>query len=185
MDVVICLDKTVFMSRPLNPTIPIGAPLVFAAVWLIWSSLGDSYAAWIHRVFGWGLVSICAMQLLAGWLRGSKGGPTEIVTNGSVHGDHYDMTPRRLAFEYFHKSLGYFAILLGWSTSFLGMWIVNGPTWMFVVLTIWFVVFIVLFTVLQKRGLALGTYQAIWSPDSDLPGNRRKPIGVGVIRKER
>jgi hypothetical protein len=161
-----------------------GAVLVLVAVWLIWSSSGDSFVAWVHRVIGWVLVSICALQLLAGWLRGSKGGPTEVDINGSVHGDHYDMTPRRLAFEYMHKSLGYFAILVAWATTFLGLWIANAPKWMFIVMISWFVVLVIVFVVLQKRGLALDTYQAIWGPDPDLPGNQRKPIGLGVRREQ-
>lgn len=160
-----------------------GAVLVVIAVWLIWSSSGDTLAAWIHRTVGWVLVAFCATQLLAGWLRGSKGGPTEVSITGSVHGDHYDMTPRRLAFEYLHKYLGYIAIFLAWSTTFLGMWLANGPVWMFVVLGGWFLFLIGLFVIMQRKGLALDTYQAIWGPDPDLPGNRRKPIGVGIRRR--
>jgi len=38
----------------------------------------------------------------AGLLRGTKGGPTTV----RMQGDHYDMTPRRILFEYIHKILG-------------------------------------------------------------------------------
>lgn len=160
-----------------------GAALVVFAVWLIWNNPGESTAAWVHRTMGWIVVSFCAVQFFAGWLRGSKGGPTEIERNGSVHGDHYDMTPRRLMFEYIHKFLGYFALLFAWTTTILGMWVANGPVWMFLTLTIWFAVLVTVFFKLQKRGLALDTYQAIWGTDPNLPGNQRKPIGLGVRRK--
>ncbi len=160
-----------------------GAALVAFAVWLIWNNSGASTAAWIHRTMGWIVVSFCIVQFLAGWLRGSKGGPTEIARNGSLHGDHYDMTPRRLAFEYIHKFLGYFALLFAWTTTFLGMWVANGPIWMFIILTVWFSTLITIFAILQKHGMALDTYQAIWGPDPELPGNQRKPIGLGVQRK--
>jgi hypothetical protein len=44
-------------------------------------------------------------------------------------------------------------------------------------------VLVAAFAVLQIRGRAVDTYQAIWGPDLDLPGNRMKPIGFGVRRR--
>ncbi|MEL6477136.1 MAG: cytochrome b561 domain-containing protein, partial [Pseudomonadota bacterium] len=52
-----------------------------------------------HGYAGWVIAGFAALQFLAGWFRGSKGGPTE----PSLRGDHFDMTQRRLAFESFHK----------------------------------------------------------------------------------
>ncbi len=156
---------------------------VAVAFYLIWGASGTSISAWIHHIIGWSVIIFCAIQFLAGWLRGSKGGPTDLAKDGSVSGDHFDMTPRRLAFEYLHKSLGYVALLLSWMTTFIGLWLANAPVWMFLVLATWFVGLIMVFAALQRRGLALDTYQAIWGPDPDLPGNRRKPIGLGIHRK--
>ncbi len=165
----------------------LGGIAVVAALWLIWG-MGDEgapvlSAVGIHHLMGWTVAGFCVLQFLAGWLRGSKGGPTHPAKDGSIHGDHYDMTPRRLAFEYLHKYLGYFALLASWVTTLLGLWVANAPVWMFLILSIWYVVLVALFVKLQRMGLAFDTYQAIWGPDPDLPGNQRKPIGFGIHRR--
>ena len=160
----------------------IGGIGVITALWLVWDSPEPGITAWLHRTMGWTVVSFCAMQFLAGWLRGSKGGPTDLAGDGSMKGDHFDMTYRRLAFEYMHKFLGYFALFLSWTTAGLGLWYVNAPIWMWLVLSLWIVVLFIAFILLQKKGLAIDTYQAIWGPDPELPGNQRKPIGFGVKR---
>ena len=67
---------------------------------------GAAGAAAIHRVCGWTAVSIGWIQVAVALLRGTKGGPTE----PTLRGDHYDMTPRRIAFERVHKSLGWIAV---------------------------------------------------------------------------
>ncbi|MEP2641092.1 cytochrome b561 domain-containing protein [Roseobacter sp.] len=133
-----------------------------------------------HRVLGWTVLTLAGVQILGGLLRGSKGGPTEPAANGTLHGDHYDMTPRRLAFEYVHKGAGYLALLLSMLTIMSGLWQANGPNWMWVSLAIWWGGLTAGACVLQRRGMAIDTYQAIWGPDPDLPGNRRKPVGLGV-----
>ena len=38
--------------------------------------------------------------------------------------------------------------------------------------------------VLQRRGRAIDTYQAIWGPGAEHPGNQRKPIGWGIRQVE-
>ena len=52
-----------------------------------------------------------------------------------------------------------------------------GPT---IVLVGWWLVLLVIFAVLQRRGMAVDTYQAIWGSDPSYPGNKRRPIGWGV-----
>lgn len=160
-----------------------GGLAVCVAAYLIWGSSGTSWAAWIHSIIGWAVIAFCAVQILSGLFRGTKGGPTDQAPDGSMRGDHFDMTPRRLAFEYLHKFLGYAALFISWAAIFLGLYLANAPVWMFVGLLAWFVLWLTMFIHLQKRGLALDTYQAIWGPDPSLPGNQRKPIGLGVRRK--
>lgn len=46
-------------------------------------------------------------QVLHGFARGSKGGPTD----ATLRGDHYDMTLRRVVFERVHKALGWMAVI--------------------------------------------------------------------------
>ena len=69
---------------------------------------------------GWCVVFATAIQFVAGWLRGTKGGPTKPAADGSLRGDHYDMTLRRVIFEYVHKTVGYVVLLTAWFTIALG-----------------------------------------------------------------
>lgn len=61
----------------------------------------------LHSKIGIVIVMLGWCQLLSAWTRGSKGGPTDT----QMRGDHFDMTPRRHAFEIFHKSSGWAAVL--------------------------------------------------------------------------
>lgn len=135
----------------------------------------DGYpASWFHRVAGWTIVVLVSIQFLSGWLRGTKGGPTEPGSDGSLSGDHYDMTPRRRVFEKVHKTLGYCLIFGGVLSILAGLWTVNAPVWMWLVLGLYWAGLIVSAVILQAGGRAVDTYQAIWGPDEMHPGNRRK-----------
>ncbi|WP_298913857.1 cytochrome b561 domain-containing protein [uncultured Roseobacter sp.] len=135
-----------------------------------------------HMWLGWTVLVLALVQILGGILRGTKGGPTEPAADGSLHGDHFDMTPRRLAFEYVHKLAGYTALILSVATILAGLRQANAPNWMWLCLSLWWLGLLVLSILFQRRGMAVDTYQAIWGPDPALPGNRRKPIGFGVTR---
>ncbi len=142
-------------------------------------SLGSSG---IHAVFGWAVVVLACAQFLGGWFRGSKGGPTDPRPDGSLRGDHYDMTPRRLAFEYLHKTGGYTALAIAMLAIVTGLWRANAPLWMWLALAVWWVSLAVIGATLQRAGRAVDTYQAIWGPDTRHPGNARRPIGIGIVR---
>ena len=135
-----------------------------------------------HRAIGWMVVGLVAAQFLSAWLRGTKGGPTAPAPDGSWSGDHYDMTPRRILFERFHKTTGYLLILLATAAILEGLWVANAPAWMWIALAAWWGVLILAFAWLQRRGFAVDTYQAIWGPDTRHPGNGMKPIGWGIRR---
>lgn len=138
-----------------------------------------------HALMGWTVLALAAAQVAGGVFRGSKGGPTEPRVDGSLHGDHWDMTPRRLVFEYMHKHLGYVAYLLSIAVVISGLWQANGPIWMWLVLSAWWIALLAIFIVFQRRGMALDTYQAIWGADPDLPGNKRNPIGFGIHKPKK
>ena len=140
----------------------------------------DRAGSTLHGLAGWCVIAVAWLQYLGGWLRGTKGGPTD----ETLAGDHFDMTPRRRLFEYVHKSVGYAALLLSWTAILTGLWLANAPMWMWIGLCGWWALLAATFAVLQRRGLAVDTYQAIWGPDASLPGNRIKPIGIGVQRAE-
>jgi hypothetical protein len=154
--------------------------LLIVAVVLIWRPLRAG-SPW-HNWLGWIVIVTCVLQFVSAWLRGSKGGPTDPQTDGSLVGDHYNMTPRRRLFERFHKSIGYVVLALSMLAIGSGLWLVNAPRWMPLVLGLWWLILIVLWSVLQARGKAIDTYQAIWGPDPAHPGNAVPPTGWGVRR---
>ncbi|MEM9602819.1 MAG: cytochrome b561 domain-containing protein [Pseudomonadota bacterium] len=141
-----------------------------------WAGVG--WHVWLGRLMLCGM----AVQVLSGALRGSKGGPTDPRRDGSLIGDHYSMTPRRRAFETFHKSLGYTLVALSVLAVLTGLWRANAPHWMWIGVGSWWAVLVCAFLWLQRRGYAIDTYQAIWGPDLEHPGNRMAPGGWGARR---
>jgi hypothetical protein len=130
---------------------------------------------------GWTVMALGWLQVLGGLLRGTKGGPTDSRAVG-LAGDHYLMTPRRVAFERLHKIGGYVALVLALAVIPLGLALADAPRWMWLVIGGWWLVLAVAAVRLQQLGRCLDTYQAIWGPDPALPGNRLQPIGWGVSR---
>jgi hypothetical protein len=138
-----------------------------------------------HAPFGWALVALALGQFLGGWLRGSKGGPTDTASHESLHGDHYSMTRRRIVFEYGHKIGGYLALCMAVGAILTGLWQANAPIWMWLALVVWWAALLAIAVVFQVKGRVIDTYQAIWGPDPVHPGNARKPIGLGITRLAR
>lgn len=132
----------------------------------------------LHAYLGWSVIALGIVQVLAGWFRGSKGGPTE----AQLRGDHYDMTVHRLWFERVHKFGGWLAVLLAVATIMLGLIVADAPRWMVVTLVAWWLTLIGVGIYLQRAGRCIDTYQAIWGPDPTHPGNSRRPTGWGVRR---
>lgn len=159
-----------------------------AAVLLVWER--DHYTGGmrdLHEWMGWTIVALALLQVVGGHFRGSKGGPTDPrrAADGRVldlHGDHYDMTRRRILFERIHKTLGYAALLLGVTTTVAGLLVADAPRWMWLVLCVWWLALLTLGVRLQRAGRCLDTYQAIWGPDPAHPGNVVAPIGLGIQR---
>jgi hypothetical protein len=141
-------------------------------------SSGTSPAARLHAWAGWALVALGWLQIVAGLRRGSKGGPTD----GQIQGDHYDMTPYRIAFERLHKGLGWLAVLSAVAVIALGLQVADAPRWMAVVLTAWWLLLGLAAWRWQRQGRCIDTYQAIWGPDPRHPGNCIQPTGWGVRR---
>ncbi len=131
-----------------------------------------------HTTLGWMVVGLGLAQVVAGFLRGSKGGPT----GQTMRGDHYDMTPRRVWFERLHKAVGYSAILLACATLLLGLAAADAPRWMWIALIAWWLFIGAIGVRWQAQGRAFDTYQAIWGPGEEHPGNRREPVGLGIHR---
>ena len=135
-----------------------------------------------HSTLGSVLLLGLVVQVLLGLFRGSKGGPTKGAPGETECGHHYDMTPWRRMFEALHKSLGYALIGLAAATIVLGLWDANGPVWMWLVLSAWWIALIGIFVHLQGRGFAVDTYQAIWGDDPAHPGNKLPAPGWWMRR---
>ena len=136
----------------------------------------------LHNWLGYLLVLCLAIQVAFGVFRGTKGGPTAPGVDGSPRGDHYDMTPWRRTFEVCHKTLGYLMLFLGAVVILMGLWKANAPNWMWVTLVLWWFALSITFIVLQRRGMAIDTYQAIWGDNPTHPGNSRDDPGWGMRR---
>ncbi len=144
----------------------------------VWGSRSEPLLSQVHRGFAWAACALAVAQIVGGALRGSKGGPTD----RTLRGDHYDMTARRVVFEYVHKLGGYAAIACAAVAIVTGLILVDAPRWMAIAIAGWWLVCCLAFAWLQHRGWCIDTYQAIWGPGEEHPGNHRRPIGVGVRR---
>lgn len=141
------------------------------------------YPRGLHALFGWSTMALVLVQVLGGVLRGSKGGPTALAADGSLRGDHYDMTRRRRIFEYIHKVAGYGAVAIAAVAVATGLWLANAPRWMGLGLAIWWASLLALGIFWQRQGRAFDTYQSIWGPDLRHPGNALPPSGWGMQRR--
>lgn len=154
---------------------------VSLGVVLAWGhSQYDSDASRLHAWGGWTLLAIGWGQIASGLSRGSKGGPTDPL----LRGDHYDMTRRRIWFERIHKFLGWLAVLMAIVLILMGLSVVDAPRWMPVILILWWLALGFAAWFWQKQGRCTDTYQAIWGPDPQHPGNALPPIGWGVRRRK-
>jgi len=157
-----------------------------AAVLAIRNAHLATSSAPVHGVIGFIVIGLGWLQIVGGWLRGSKGGPKGgpgATATAEVRGDHYDMTPRRVAFEYLHKFGGYLVIVLATVDVGLGLRAAHAPAWITgLIVAAWFGG-IAAFVWLQRKGYCTDTYQAIWGPGLEHPGNRIPPIGWGIRRR--
>jgi Eukaryotic cytochrome b561 len=149
----------------------VGAPAAQA-------KMDNATAARWHGWAGWAVCLIGVLQVVGAFLRGSKGGPTE----RELRGDHYDMTAWRQHFERWHKGLGWLALGLAVLVMGLGLWLVDAPRWMALMLALWWLLLVALFVHWQRSGRCVDTYQAIWGPDAAHPGNRPRRLAWGVRR---
>lgn len=147
-----------------------GTVLMFLALGIILTTARS--LGW-HGVIGWTIIVLASAQLISGFLRGSKGGPTDLSDDGTLRGDHYDLTERRVLFEVFHKTVGYLLLLGGAFGALHGLWTANAPVWIFLSLVSFWGLLGCGVVIMSKRCLVRKTYHAIWGPDPKLPGNRK------------
>lgn len=156
-----------------------GALLAAAALFIVWNA--EKAMGGLHATAGIAAMWLAGIQIAGGLLRGSKGGP--MADDGrpnppeKIRGDHYDMTRRRLVFEFLHKKIGYVTLAVGGAAAVLGLRQTDAHWAAYAALIVWVGILAAWFFRLQKSGKWVGTYQAIWGADERHPGNRRLKDG--------
>jgi len=140
----------------------------------------------MHHLLGWSIILLAVSQIVGGALRGTKSHPT-VVLDPDLHkmlngGDHFEMSVRRRLFEYTHKIVGYSAMLLAVINIIVGLTITDAPRWMWIIIVLFWLMLLASCFRLQRAGRCVDTYQAIYGPAPELPGNGRPPIGWGIKR---
>ena len=140
-----------------------------------------------HASAGWTVLILAMAQILSAHLRGTKGGPTapRLSVNGEIldlRGDHYDMTPHRYRFEWIHKTAGMAAVLVAFAALLTGLWTADAQRWTWAGLVLLWSCLLAAFVRWQRQGRCLDTYQAIWGPGLEHPGNSMKVVGFGIRR---
>jgi hypothetical protein len=123
-----------------------------------------------HLASGWLFLLMGIFIVFTGWLRGTKGGPTD----KQLRGDHYDLSERRLLFEAVHKKVGYGLLGLSCLVTLSGFYTAALPRWSLGLLIIWWVFLLLLCFRYELGGRQIPTYQATWGLKPEHPGNRRR-----------
>jgi hypothetical protein len=133
---------------------------------------GGSFAT-THGRIGLAVVLLGWAQVIAGWLRGSKGGPTDRGADPAKpdtwRGDHFDMTPRRRLFEAIHKAGGWIAIALSVAAIMTGAALFGGPDWLLLLTCCAWLAALVAAARFVRHRRHVDTYVAIWGPDLRSP----------------
>ena len=150
-----------------------GLAMLTVAAGLVYAESGLRLDS-LHTRCGAIAVGLAWLQVIGGWLRGSKGGPTE----PDPRGDHYDMTLRRRLFEAIHKPAGWAALAIAAAAVQTGLHLVAAPVWVVVAAGASSVMIVIAFAAFTRAGRWVDTYVAIWGPSEQHPGNRRRPAAV-------
>lgn len=139
-----------------------------------------------HDILGGLALLLLVIVGLQSMTRGSRGGPThaQLRTLGPYHGvagDHYDMTDKRQRFQHLHRWLGVTALVAVLLAALAGLWRF-APRWVLLVTLLWWSALLWLAVRYERQGRCIDTYQAIWGPGLEHPGNRIPAIGWRHLR---
>lgn len=135
----------------------LGILLATVATLINWQHGG--FGSTLHAKLGLLLVVLAWAQAVSSWLRGTKGGPSDV----NLKGDHFDMTLRRKVFEHWHKSLGWLCLLTSQWVLGLGLQLVGVAFWVCITVpTLNVAFFCLVFWRLSKQKRWITTYEAIW-----------------------
>ncbi|WP_237479552.1 cytochrome b561 domain-containing protein [Lichenibacterium dinghuense] len=153
-----------------------GMALATAALGVILSETSGRFDT-LHGRCGLVVMALGWLQVASGLLRGSKGGPTDPGSDPldpcTWRGDHYDMTPRRHAFERWHKPAGWCAVIFAGVTILLGLQLVGSPVWLLFVVGVLQAGAVISVLDCAARRRWVDTYASLWGPDPRHPGDRR------------
>lgn len=139
--------------------------------------VSGGFSGTMHAVWGIAAVLAGCLQIVSAWLRGSHGGrygPGSDPENPDTwHGDHFDMTPRRRWFEAWHKTAGYFAVLLALGAVITGLVQFWMPS-IAIMLALLLPGLLLVFVVLEGKGFRHDTYHSVYGTHPDLPYNRQR-----------
>jgi hypothetical protein len=144
---------------------------LYAAIGLSLAGLGlamvvsGGFSGSLHSYFGIGTILLGSLQIIAAWMRGSHGGKNHPQSDpddsATWRGDHYDMTQRRRWFEAYHKTGGYFALLLALGAVVSGLMQFWMPLIALLLAALLIGVF-ALVVVFERMGYRHDTYQAVF-----------------------
>ena len=166
----------------------VGAIVAVAMAFVLVERGWESPVHNVHTAAGWLVVLLVLVQLIGSWLRGTHGGPVDPFTRkprpaALWPGDHFSMTRRRVIFEYVHKVAGYVLLALTVLALCTGLIAAGAPRWMPVALGAWWLMMAAAFIRCSVPAAASTPIRPSGALDPDLPGNRRRPIGFGIVRR--
>ncbi len=139
--------------------------------------VSGGFSGSMHAVLGIGTVVFGCLQIVSAWFRGSHGGkfgPGSDPDDPSTwHGDHFDMTARRRWFEAYHKTGGYFALVLALGAVTSGLmqyWMAS----IAIALGLGLPGLLIAFVLLEGKGLRHDTYRSVYGTHPSLPYNKAR-----------
>lgn len=139
--------------------------------------LTGGFSGTLHGWFGLATLGLGALQIVSSWFRGSHGGRHGAHSDpgdpATWRGDHYDMTPTRRWFEAYHRTGGYFALVLALgavTTGLAQLWLPAIAVALGIVLAL----ALGLAVVLTGLGRVHDTYRSVYGNHPDHPWNRAR-----------
>ena len=131
----------------------------------------------VHGIFGFGAIIFGCLQIVSAWFRGSHGGKHGANSDpddpSTWVGDHFDMTPQRRWFEAYHKTTGYFTIVLALGAVASGLqryWVAQIAIAMVFIL----IVLLLACVLLERKGFRQDTYRSVYGNHPDNPYNKAR-----------
>ena len=139
--------------------------------------VSGGFSGTMHSVWGIAAVVFGCLQVVSTWFRGTHGGRYVPGSNpddpSTWHGDHFDMTPRRRWFEAYHKTTGYFALVLALGAVTSGLMQYWMPS-IAIALGLILPGLLLTFIVLEGKGFRHDTYHSVYGTHPSLPYNLKR-----------